>query len=135
MTLGASVPGTNQAHPGNIAEDNSNIDRSPAPTPAPMPTPETGLRVDRNALAKNSQLLEAEPGEIGGRTVEGERQKAGRKTLEKERRAAERKRSRLEEMYQSHVISSEAYKKGEEEYKSEIEKYRSEMNAGRGVAE
>ncbi len=95
MTLGASVPGTNQAHPGNIAEDNSNIDRSPAPTPAPMPTPETGLRVDRNALAKNSQLLEAEPGEIGGRTVEGERQKAGRKTLEKERRAAERKRSLL----------------------------------------
>jgi hypothetical protein len=38
-------------------------------------------------------------------------------------------------MYQNHLISSEAYKKGEEEYKSEIEKYRSEMNAGRGVAE
>lgn len=133
MTLGAGVPGMNQAHPGNIAEDNSNIDQSPAPTP--MPTPETGMRADRNALAKNSQLPEAQPGETGGRTVEGEPQKAGRKTLEKERRAAERKRSRLEEMYQSHLISSEAYKKGEEEYKSEIEKYRSEMNAGRGVAE
>ena len=135
MTLGAAAPGMNQAHPGNFAEHSSNIDQSPAPTPAPMPTPETGLRVDRNALAKNGQLPEAEPGEIGGRTVEGERQKAGRKTLEKERRAAERKRSRLEEMYQSHLISSEAYKKGEEEYKSEIEKYRSEMAAGRGVAE
>ena len=135
MTLGAAVPGMNQAHPDNIAEDNSNIDPSPAPTPAPMPTPATGMQADRNALATNSRLPEAEPGETGGRTVEGERQKAGRKTLEKERRAAERKRSRLEEMYQSHLISSEAYKKGEEEYKSEIEKYRSEMNAGRGVAE
>ena len=135
MTLGAAVPGMNQAHPGNIAEDNSNVDHSPAPTSDPMPTPATGMQADRNALASNGRLPEAEPGETGGRTVEGERQKAGRKTLEKERRAAERKRSRLEEMYQSHLISSEAYKKGEEEYKSEIEKYRSEMNAGRGVAE
>jgi len=133
MTLGAA--GMNPAHPGSIAEDNSNIDQSPAPAPAPMPTPATGMQADRNALARNSRLPEADPGETSARTLEGERQKAGRKTLEKERRAAERKRSRLEEMYQSHLISSEAYKKGEEEYKSEIEKYRSEMNAGRGVAE
>ena len=100
-----------------------------------MPAPATAMQADRNALATNSRLPEAETGETDGRTVEGERQKTGRKTLEKERRAAERKRSRLEEMYQSHLISIEAYKKGEEEYKSEIEKYRSEMNAGRGVAE
>ena len=58
MTLGAAVPGMNQTHPGNIAEDNSNIDRSPAPTPAPMPTPATGMQADRNALAKNSRLPE-----------------------------------------------------------------------------
>jgi len=134
MILGAASSGMNQAHPG-ITPDNSNIVPLPAPAPAPMPTPETGSRGNRNALAKNSQLPETEPGEIGGRTAEGDRQKPGRKALEKERRAAERKRSRLEEMYQSHLISSEAYKKGEEEYKSEIEKYRSEMNAGRGVAE
>ena len=133
MTLGAAAP--DQTHPGSIAEDNPNIDQSPAPTPAPLPTPKTAMQADRNALARNTQLPEAEPGETGGRTVEGARQKAGRKTLEKERRAAERKRSRLEEMYRSHLISSEAYKKGEEEYKSEIEKYRSEINAGRGVAE
>jgi hypothetical protein len=131
MSLGAAAPGMNRAHPGNIAEDNSNIDQWPAPTPAPMPTPEIEMRAGRNALAKNSQLPETEPGETGGRTAEGEREKAGRKTLEKERRAAERKRSRLEEMYQSHLISSEAYKKGEEEYKNEIEKYRSEMAAHR----
>jgi hypothetical protein len=132
MTLGATVPGTNQAHPGNIAEDNSHIDQLPAPAPAPTPTPENEMRAGRNTLAKNSQLPE---GETGGKTAEGERQRAGRKALEKERRAAERKRSRLEEMYQSHLISSEAYKKGEEEYKNEIERYRSQMNAGRGVAE
>jgi hypothetical protein len=33
-------------------------------------------------------------------------------------------------MYQKHLISSGAYRKGEEEYKSEIEKYRSAVNAG-----
>jgi hypothetical protein len=38
----------------------------------------------------------------------------------------------LEDRYQKHLISSEAYKKGEREYKSEIGKYRSEINAGGG---
>ena len=32
-----------------------------------------------------------------------------------------------------HLISSEAYKKGEKEYKGEIEKYRSEVNAGQSL--
>jgi hypothetical protein len=134
MTLGAAMPGMKQTHPGNIADDIPTINQSPA-TQAPTPAPENRLQADRNALANTTQLTEEEPGETARKTAEGERQKAGRKTLEKERRAAERKRSRLEEMYQNHLISSEAYKKGEEEYKSEIEKYRSEMNAGRGVAE
>jgi hypothetical protein len=134
MSLGAVASGMNQAHPG-ITPGNSNIASSPAPVPAPLSTPENGSRGNRNAVAKNSQPPETEPGKIGVRTAESDRQKPGRKTLEKERRAAERKRSRLEEMYQSHLISSEAYKKGEEEYKSEIVKYRSAMNAGRGVAE
>jgi len=35
-------------------------------------------------------------------------------------------------MYQKHLISSEAYKKGEQEYKSEIEKYRNEFNGDGG---
>jgi hypothetical protein len=90
---------------------------------------------DRNTLASNSQLTEVDPKQPLRQANEGEHPKAGRKTLEKERRAAERKRSRLEGMYQNHLISSEAYKKGEEEYKSEIEKYRSAVNTGRGVAE
>jgi hypothetical protein len=124
------MPGINQTHPGSIVDDSL-----PPGTQAPTPAPENPMQADRNALANSTQLTEEEPGETARKTAEGERQKAGRKTLEKERRAAERKRSRLEEMYQNHLISSEAYKKGEEEYKSEIEKYRSEMNAGRGVAE
>jgi hypothetical protein len=37
----------------------------------------------------------------------------------------------LEKLYQKHLISSEAYKKGEEKYKTEIEKYRSAVNGGK----
>jgi hypothetical protein len=53
---------------------------------------------------------------------------AGRKAAERERREAERKRSRLEAMYQNHLISSAAYKKGQDKYQSEIAKYRGELN-------
>jgi cytoskeletal protein RodZ len=55
--------------------------------------------------------------------------KAARRALEKERQTAERKRARLEEMYQNHEISTEAYNKGEREYREEIQKYRSEINS------
>jgi hypothetical protein len=53
---------------------------------------------------------------------------AGRKAAERERREAERKRSRLEAMYQNHLISSAAYKRGQDEYQDEIAKYHSELN-------
>jgi len=53
---------------------------------------------------------------------------AGRKAAERERREAERKRSRLEAMYRNHLISSAAYKKGQDKYQSEIAKYRGELN-------
>jgi hypothetical protein len=65
----------------------------------------------------------------GSKSVERQLPKSVRKHLEKERREAERKRSRLEDLYQKHLISSEAYKRGEQEYKSEIKKYRSEVDA------
>jgi hypothetical protein len=129
------MPTMNQAPPGNVAEADARIDQSPAPTPAATPVAETGQSADHDALAQNSPRPEAEPAESSPKTADGERPKIGRKDLERERRAAERKRSRLEKMYQSHLISSEAYKKGEELYKSEIERYRSAMNASRGVAE
>ena len=137
MTLGATLPGKNESLPGNgtLAEEALPTDQAPAATPAASPTLLQGTQPSRIALAKDSDLLEREPLESGHRSADGERQRTGRKTLEKARREAERKRSRLEEMYRNHLISSEAYKKGEEEYKTEIEKYRSEMNASKSAAE
>jgi len=129
-------PGTNnEALPAPMRQDNSTIVQSPASTPALTPTPANGLPADRNALSDNSQLSGAGSNEAGREALEVEPRKADRKILEKERRAAERKRSRLEEMYQNHLISSDAYKRGEGEYKSAIVKYRSAMNASRGVPE
>jgi hypothetical protein len=50
-----------------------------------------------------------------------------RKTAEQARRDAERKRARLEDMYKKHLISEEAYKKGQDEYQNELGKYRSRV--------
>ena len=135
MTLGATSSGVKSSLPGTpLAEENSLTNQTPTSTPAPSPSLSPGPQPDRIALAKDNEFLDREPVDSGRRS-DGERQKTGRKTLEKARREAERKRSRLEEKYQNHLISSEAYKKGEEEYKTEIGKYRSEMNAAKGVAE
>jgi hypothetical protein len=128
----AAIPQINQGQSGTMAKDDSTVDQLP---PGSAPTTEIEMLADRNALANNSQFGEPDSIESSRKTAEAEPQKADRKTLERERRAAERKRSRLEEMYQNHSISSDAYKKGEEEYKNEIVKYRSAMNAGRGVPE
>ena len=139
MTLGAASSGVKDSLPGPpLVAENSLTNQSPASTPvstpAPSPTLSPGPQPDRIALAKDNEFLDREPVDSGRRS-DGERQKTGRKNLEKARREAERKRSRLEEMYQNHLISGEAYKKGEEEYKTAIEKYRSEMNAAKSVAE
>src|SRR6266436_694436 len=99
------VPGTvrlDTNHHGAIAENNSAIDQTPAPVLTPVPTP---------ATERKTSVIDSE-------------------FLERKRTEVEHKRSRLEEMYQKHLISSGAYRKGEEEYKSEIEKYRSAVNAG-----
>ena len=53
---------------------------------------------------------------------------ANRKAAERERQKAERKRARLEAMYQNHLISSAAYKRGQDEYQSGITKYHSVLN-------
>ena len=137
MTLKATLPGKNESLPGNgtLAEEVLPTNPPPAATPAASPTLLEGTQPGRIALAKDSDLLDREPSESGRRSADGERQRTGRKTLEKARREAERKRSRLEEMYQNHLISSEAYRKGKEEYKAEIEKYRSEVNASKTAAE
>jgi hypothetical protein len=122
MTLRATRPEMNLVDRGTIPEDYSTVDHPPTPalsppSPAPVssPTPKAAPSSTPNATPASA------PKEPSG---------SARKTLEKERREAERKRSRLEDMYQKHLISSEAYKKGEEEYKNAILKYRSEVNVG-----
>ena len=50
-----------------------------------------------------------------------------RKNAEQARRDAERKRTHLEEMYKKHLISDEAYKKGQDAYQNELGKYRSQV--------
>jgi hypothetical protein len=78
----------------------------PSPTPAPQPT-----------------VIVNETGSQSAR-----RSAAGREAAERERQKAERKRARLEAMYQSHLISSAAYKKGQDEYQSGMAKYHSVLN-------
>jgi len=141
------LQGANQVDNGTIAAEHSVIGETPTPDPIPTPvlkpapTPATVPQTESKALPSDSEFLRGEGAESGlpgeksvdraeSKSVERQPPKSVRRHLERERRDAERKRSRLENMYQKHLISSEAYKKGEQEYKSEIKKYRSEVNAG-----
>jgi len=146
------LPGANQVDNGTIAAEHSVIGETPTPAPDSIPTsvlkptltPATVPQTESKAVPSDSEFLRGEGTEFGlpgeksmdraeSKSVERQPPKSVRRHLERERRGAERKRSRLENMYQKHLISSEAYKKGEQEYKSEIEKYRSEVNAGRSL--
>jgi hypothetical protein len=127
VTSGPVGLDANEAHHRAIAENNSAIDQTPAPVLTPAPTPAVG----RKAFAIDNEFLERQQPDIERKNIERQPREAERKSLERKREEAERKRARLEEMYQKHLISSEAYKKGEEKYKSEIEKYRGAVNAGR----
>jgi hypothetical protein len=126
-----TYPGTNQADNGTIAPEHSAIDQTPTPALSPIPSPAPIPQSEPKAFASDSEFLNAERPEP--KKQEQKLPKSVRKNLEKKRREAERKRSRLEDMYQKHLISSEAYKNGEKEYKGEIEKYRSEVNAGQSL--
>ena len=128
--IDAPVFPTAKADNGTIAPEHSAIDQTPTPALSPIPSPASIPQSEPKAFASDSEFLKGEPPEFEPKKPAQNLSKSVRKNLEKERREAERKRSRLEGMYQKHLISSEAYKKGEKEYKSEIEKYRSEVNAG-----
>jgi hypothetical protein len=102
-----------------------------APTPAPVLTPAPTPAVEGKEFAMDSEFLQKQQPDGGRISLEKPPKEAERKNLERKRAEAERERARLEEMYQKHLISIEAYKKGEEKYKSEIEKYRSAVNGNR----
>lgn len=123
-----AFPSGNQGENGTIAARHSTIDQTPTPALNPIPSPAPVPQSESKAFVSDSEFLKGERPEP---KKQGQKlPKSIHKNLEKERREAERKRSRLEDMYQKHLISSEAYKKGEKEYKREIEKYRSEVSAG-----
>ena len=92
-----------------VAENSTqSVHLAPVPSLTPAPQP-TGIV---NETGSPSARLSA----------------ADRKAAERERQEAERKRGRLEAMYQSHLISSADYKRGQDEYQSAIAKYHSVLN-------
>lgn len=138
------LPSMNRGDNGTVAAEHPAIVQTPTPALNPIPTPGPVSQPESKAFTSDSEFLSGErpeiglPGEesldrTGSKNVKGQLPKSVRKNLEKERREAERKRSRLEDMYRKHLISAEAYKKGEKEYKSQIEKYRSELNSGESL--
>jgi hypothetical protein len=113
-TGSGSMPATpNAVYTGTVgivvAENSTqSVHLAPAPTATPAPQP---IIVANDTGSHSARLSQA-----------------GRKAAERERREAERRRSRLEAMYQNHLISSAAYKKGQDEYQSQITKYHSALN-------
>jgi hypothetical protein len=95
---------------GIVVAENSTQSVHRAPVPSPTPAPQSTVIV--NETGSQSARLSA----------------ADRKAVERERQKAERKRARLEAMYQSHLISSADYKRGQEEYQSGIAKYHSVLS-------
>jgi hypothetical protein len=123
----ASSTGSDQVSGATIADDHAIIDQPP--------TPALGANSLPAAVAPASPN-EALTGQASGDPTLANPEtrqlpESLRKKLEKRRQLAEHKRARLEEMYRTHAISTDAYKNGETKYRNEIERYRREMNAGR----
>jgi hypothetical protein len=102
---------------GIVVAENSTQSVHLAPVPSPTPAPQPTVIV--NETGSHSAKLSA----------------AERKAAERERQKAERKRARLEGMYQSHLISSADYKRGQDEYQSGIAKYHSVFNGNASTNE
>ena len=95
---------------GIIVAENSTQSVHLAPVPNPTRAPQPTVIV--NETGSQSARLSA----------------ADLKAAERKRQKAERKRARLEAMYQSHLISGAAYKRGQDEYQRGIAKYHSVLN-------
>jgi hypothetical protein len=121
-------PATNSGDRATVSDSDANrtesarntdtsqpVDQSP--TPALLPTPVSAAPVEAAATVNDSISTENAPRATGGLK------------LEKFRRRVEQRRARLEELYQKHAVSAEAYKQGEEKYKREIARYRRELNS------
>jgi hypothetical protein len=116
----ATRPGSMPAAPnavytgtvGIVVAENStqSVHLAPAPVPSPTPAPQPTVIVNETG---------SQPARLSA---------ADRRAAERERQKAERKRARLEAMYQGHLISSAAYKRGQDEYQSGIAKYHSVLN-------
>jgi hypothetical protein len=114
----ATRPGSMPAAPnavytgtvGIVVAENSTQSVHLAPVPSPTQAPQPTVIV--NETGSQSARLSA----------------ADRKAAERKRQKAERKRARLEAMYQSHLISSATYKRGQDEYQSGIAKYHSVLD-------
>jgi hypothetical protein len=78
--------------------------------PVTAPTPQPSVVVGKNARREVEPLS-----------------KEAREKLERGREAAERERAHVEYLYQKHLISEEAYKKGQAEYQQEIAKYEDQI--------
>ena len=123
------LPDTNQVLRGTFAEDHSIVDQPPTTAPARNPDSAPAQVSHPEASVSDGELLKRERPEDAPINRDRYLSEAVRKNLERARREAERKRSRLEDTYRKHAISSDAYKKGEEQYRTEIEKYRAGINA------
>jgi hypothetical protein len=126
--VGVRLPDTNQVLRGTFAEDHSIVDQPPT-APARNPDSAPAQVSHLEASVSDGELLKRERPEDAPINRDRYLSEAVRKNLERARREAERKRSRLEDTYRKHAISSDAYKKGEEQYRTEIEKYRAGINA------
>ena len=102
---------------GVVVAENSTQSVHLAPVPSPTRAPQPTVIV--NETGSRSARLSA----------------ADWKAAERERQKAERKRARLEAKYQSHLISSATYKRGQDEYQSGIAKYHSVLNGNASTNE
>jgi hypothetical protein len=87
---------------GTVSTGNSTQSVHLAPVPSPTPVPQPTVIVNDTG-SRSSRLSQA-----------------GRKAAERERRKVERKRARLEAMYQNHLISSAATRKGKTSIRAKL---------------
>jgi hypothetical protein len=112
----ASDSDANRTGAAAITDKTQTVDQMPAPVALPVPLSETPSQPEATGNERTP--------------AENARPMAGRLKLEKFRRKLERKRAHLEQLYQTHAISAEAYKQWQEKYKGQISRYRTELNSG-----